>query len=54
VKVFDNYRVHGLEPFDNRLAFGGRTGGEFTGLDLDNIAVQYMIGTPRSPTRSST
>jgi CotH protein/chitobiase/beta-hexosaminidase-like protein/lamin tail-like protein/Fn3 domain-containing protein len=46
VQVFTGLKVPGLDPFACRVAFGGRTGGEFTALDLDNIDVQF---TPLSP-----
>ncbi len=46
VAVFTDLKVAGLQPFDCRAAFGGRTGGEYTSLDLDNIDIQF---TPLSP-----
>jgi hypothetical protein len=45
VTVFNNTRVRGMQPFDNRVAFGGRTGGAFTSVDIDNISVLYSPGT---------
>ncbi len=41
VLVFDEVRVGGMTAFENRVAFGGRTGGAFISLDLDNIDVRY-------------
>ena len=36
--VFNDLAIPGLTNYDYRLAFGGRSGGAFTGADLDNIA----------------
>lgn len=37
-----NHFIGGLNPFDCRVQFGGRTGGLNLGLDLDNCNVQFF------------
>ena len=37
-----NFFIGGLNPFDCRVQFGGRTGGLNLGLDLDNCNVQFL------------
>ena len=37
-----NFFISGLNPFDCRVQFAGRTGGLNLGLDLDNCAVQFL------------
>ena len=44
--VFDGHVIPGMEPFDARLAFGGRTGGAYTYVHLDNINAQFTAGSP--------
>lgn len=39
--LFDSLRVPGMGAFDSRLAFGGRTGGAFTSVDIDNVVVDF-------------
>lgn len=39
VTVIDNYYVAGLTPYDYRIAFSGRTGGQTATQELDNIYV---------------
>ena len=46
VYPFRDFEIPLMRPFDHRLAFGGRTGGEFVGLDLDNIRVDYERSAP--------
>jgi hypothetical protein len=41
-----------LLPYENRLQFGGRTGGENMNLDIDNVNVAYsnpFTGIPAAP-----
>jgi hypothetical protein len=45
VQVFQDTRVRGMNPLDARVGFGGRTGGAFTSVDLDNIKVLFTPGT---------
>ncbi len=40
--LFDEYQLSGLGMFENRLAFGARTGGSSAVQDLDNIHVEYL------------
>jgi len=37
-----NFFISGLDPFDCRVQFAGRTGGLNLSLDLDNCAVQFL------------
>lgn len=37
-----NFFIAGMNPFDCRVQFGGRTGGLNMALDLDNITVQFV------------
>lgn len=39
--LVDRFRVAGLTPYENRVYFGARSGGESSHHDLDNIAVAY-------------
>ncbi|MCZ6792978.1 MAG: lamin tail domain-containing protein, partial [Planctomycetota bacterium] len=39
--IFEDHRIPGMTPFDSRVAFGGRTGGAFVALALDNVDVSY-------------
>ncbi|MBN2844036.1 MAG: hypothetical protein JXM68_13185 [Sedimentisphaerales bacterium] len=39
--VYDKYFLAGLFPYESRVAFGARTGGIATSLNLDNINVVY-------------
>ena len=38
----NNFFVAGLDPYQSRVQFAGRTGGLNLGLDLDNINVQFL------------
>lgn len=40
-KPINNLFIAGLNPFSNRVQFGGRTGGLNMNVDLDNINVRY-------------
>jgi hypothetical protein len=42
--IFDNYFVAGLDPYDGRMAFHGRTGGANSKQDLDNIQLMHVAG----------
>lgn len=48
VTIFNNVNVVGMSP-GGRLAFGGRTGGAFTGVDIDNV-----VGNFSAPTAGTT
>ena len=37
INVFTNQVVAGAPPLGGRLAFGGRTGGALTSVDIDNV-----------------
>ena len=39
--IFTDYFIEGMYPYESRAAFGARTGGAFTTLDVDNIQVAY-------------
>lgn len=43
--VVDGLAISGLSPYESRVFFSGRTGGETADHDLDNILVQYS-GSP--------
>jgi hypothetical protein len=43
--VYTDQFIAGMTPYEARLAIGGRTGGAFTTLDVDNINVQYFRDT---------
>lgn len=40
--ILSNVAVAGLTPFESRVHFGGRTGGENERVDLDNLNVQFV------------
>jgi len=42
--VFDNYFVAGLNPYDGRMGFMGRTGGANSDQNLDNIQLMHVAG----------
>lgn len=42
--AFENFRISGMNIAECRVAFGGRTGGANTGVDLDNIKVDFTPG----------
>jgi hypothetical protein len=37
--------INGVNPYEMRLAFGARTGGESAAHDIDNVSVQYLSST---------
>jgi hypothetical protein len=41
VTLFEDAVINGVNPYEMRLAFGARTGGENAAHDVDNISVQY-------------
>ena len=41
VTLFEDAVINGLNPYEMRLAFGARTGGENAAHDVDNVSVQY-------------
>jgi len=43
--IFTNQWIAGMAPYESRAAFGGRTGGASTTLDLDNIQVAWSNDT---------
>lgn len=49
--IFTNQFIAGMTPYEGRVAFGGRTGGENTNFDLDNISVQWSnpVAEPTNP-----
>jgi lectin family protein len=40
--IFTNTAVPGLAPFESRVQFGGRTGGETENVSIDNVNVSYV------------
>jgi hypothetical protein len=41
--VIDRFAVPGLTPYESRVHFGGRAGGETAAIDLDDIVVRSSI-----------
>jgi len=41
VTLFEDAVINGVNPYEMRLAFGARTGGENAAHDVDNVSVQY-------------
>ena len=39
--VVDNFKIAGMTAYESRVAFSGRTGGEASIQDIDNINVQF-------------
>ena len=44
VAAFSNEFVAGLSPYDGRVAFAARTGGENANQDIDNVVIQHTSG----------
>ena len=42
--AFENFRISGMNISESRVCFGGRTGGANTGVDIDNIKVDFTPG----------
>ena len=40
--VFDELEIEGYEPYESRVHFGARSGGQTADHDLDNIHVEYI------------
>jgi exo-beta-1,3-glucanase (GH17 family) len=39
--IAENLRIPGLKPYENRVEFAGRAGGEDVNIDIDNVKVTY-------------
>ena len=46
--LFNDFVINGVNPFESRVAFGARTGGETALQDLDNVDIQYYNLAPAS------
>jgi hypothetical protein len=42
VAVVDQYKVAGFTPYESRVRFAARSGGQAAAQDIDNIQVQYL------------
>lgn len=43
VTVFNNAFIAGLYPYESRISFNARTGGETADQDIDNVSVNYSL-----------
>ena len=41
ITAIDHLLIPGMQPYESRVEFSGRTGGLFMNVDLDNIGVQF-------------
>ena len=41
ITAIDGLLIPGMQPYESRVEFSGRTGGLFMNVDLDNIVVQF-------------
>jgi hypothetical protein len=44
--VFNNQFIAGVNPYESRLAFSGRTGGANANHDIDNVNAQFLSPVP--------
>ena len=54
ITVVDHLGVDGLAPYESRLHFAARAGGESANQDIDNVSVQFLEAAQTVPDYTST